>query len=95
MTFMVNNPPVWPNSNNSAKQSGVKFLHNYVKDSLVFIPLINEIIIKNCEKRSPTHVLFKPSNVRGIQSEERKVFLKGEEPKQVKESNNCKTWSWK
>lgn len=26
-------------------------MHNYVKDSLVFFPLINEIIIKSCEKR--------------------------------------------
>lgn len=107
MTFMVNNPPVWPNSNNFAKQSGAKSLHNNVKDSLVFITLsqpgrlgqfffffyMKSLFKKfvftqfifvyfihlnfGCEKRSPTHMLFKPSNVRGIQLEKKEGILKG------------------
>ena len=35
--FMLENPSMWLDSNNSAKQSGPKFLHRDVKDSLPVI----------------------------------------------------------
>ena len=35
--FMLENPPVWLNYNNSAKMSGPTFLHSAVKDSLQVI----------------------------------------------------------
>ncbi len=35
--FMLQNPPMWLNSNNSAKMSGTKFLHSDVKHSLPVI----------------------------------------------------------
>ncbi len=35
--FMLENPPMWLNYNNSAKMSGPKFLHSAVTDSLQVI----------------------------------------------------------